>query len=141
MPHDHRDVVVEDVDTAIDFVIRNGAEDRGLTISYSRVFEAAGLPPPQDLHFGGESHLVTLFMGYLHRRCLERGLPPLDSLIVHVAGRRSGFPAPGYFRINEQVDPLSERTTATQQTQATAFRQAQIEECRDWGVTSRRDQV
>jgi hypothetical protein len=55
----HHEVMVEDVDAAIDFVIRNGAQDRGQTISYSRVFEAAGLPPPQDLHFGGESQLVS----------------------------------------------------------------------------------
>ena len=97
MPQQH-DVAVEDVDTAIDFVIRSGAEDRGQTISYSRVFEAAGLPPPQDLHFGGESQLVTLFMERFHFRCKERALPPLDSLVVHVAGKRTGFPGSGYFR-------------------------------------------
>jgi hypothetical protein len=58
MPQHRHDVAADDVDAAIDFVIRNGAEGRGQTISYSRVFQAAGLPPPQDLHFGGESHLV-----------------------------------------------------------------------------------
>jgi len=137
----HRDVTVDDVDAAIDFIIRNGAEDRGQTIAYSRVFDAAGLPPPQDLHFGGESHLVTLFMERIHSRCIERHLPPLDSLVVHVAGQRTGFPGAGYFRINKQVDPLSERATAGQQAQATAFWQAQIQECRDWGVRSRRGQA
>jgi hypothetical protein len=141
MPQHHHDAAVDDVDAAIEFVIRNGAEDRGQTISYSRVFEAAGLPPPQDLHFGGESQLVTLFMERLHFRCAERALPPLDSLVVHVAGQRTGFPGSGYFRINKQVDPLSERATAAQQVRATAFWEAQMEECRDWGVRSRRGQA
>lgn len=137
----HHEVSVDDVDTAIDFVIRSGAEDRGKTISYSRVFEAAGLPPPQDLHFGGESQPVTLFMERFHFRCMERTLPPLDSLVVHVAGKRTGFPGSGYFRINRQVDPLSERATTSQQVRATAFWEAQRVECRDWGVKSRRGQT
>jgi hypothetical protein len=134
----HHDVLVEDVDAAIDFVIRNGAQDRGQTISYSRVFEAAGLPPPQDLHFGGESQLVTLFMERFHFRCMERALPPLDSLVVHVAGQRTSFPGSGYFRINKQVDPLSERATASQQARATTFWETQKIE---WGVRSRRGQA
>ena len=141
MPPRHRDAAVDDVDAAIDFVIRNGAEDRGQTIAYSRVFEAAGLPPPQDLHFGGESQLVTLFMELLHYRCIERNLPPLDSLVVHVAGQRTSFPGAGYFRINKQTDPLSERATAAQQARATACWEAQKAECRDWGVRSRRGQA
>jgi hypothetical protein len=137
----HRDVAVEDVDAAIDFAIRNGAEDRGQTISYSRLFEAAGLPPPQDLHLGGESRLVTLFMERFHFRCGERTLPPLDALVVHVAGNRTGFPGSGYFRINGQVDPMSERATAAQQVRATTFWEAQKVECQDCGVRSRRGQT
>ncbi|MER6591126.1 hypothetical protein ABT214_04560 [Micromonospora purpureochromogenes] len=54
-----REFSEDQVDAAIRYVITNGAEDRGQTISYSRVFVSAGLPPPQDLHFGGESQLVT----------------------------------------------------------------------------------
>ena len=134
----HHDVAVEDVGAAIDFIIRNGAEDRGQTISYSRVFEAAGLPLPQVLHFGDESQLVTLFMERLHFRCIERALPPLDSLVVHVAGQRQNFPGSGYFRINKQVDPLNERASAPQQVRATAFWEAQKVQCRDWGVRSQR---
>jgi hypothetical protein len=137
----HHDVAAEDVDAALDFIIRNGAEDRGQTISYSRVFEAAGLPPPQVLHFGDESQVVTLFMESLHFRCVERDLPPLDSLVVHVAGQRKDFPGSGYFRINKQVDPLSERASAAQQTRATAIWEAQKVQCREWGVRSRRGQI
>ncbi|MFD8498420.1 hypothetical protein [Amycolatopsis sp. NPDC059657] len=36
------DITTEQVDKAIDYVIENGAVDRALTVSYSRVFEAAG---------------------------------------------------------------------------------------------------
>jgi hypothetical protein len=53
------DVTVEQVDAAIDFVIENAAIDRAQTVSYTRIFGAAGLPPPQDLHQGGDSQLVT----------------------------------------------------------------------------------
>jgi hypothetical protein len=134
----HRDVAVDDVDAAIDFVIRNGAEDRGQTVSYSRVFEAAGLRPPQGLHFGGESQLVTLFMERIHSRCIERHLPPLDWLVVHVAEQRAGFPGSGYFRVSKQVDPLSERATAARQAERLPLGGP---ECRDWGVRSRRGQA
>ena len=141
MPQHHHDVAADDVDAAIDFFIRNGAEDRGKTISYSRVFEAAGLPPPRDLHFGGESHLVTLFMERFHFRCLDQGLPPLDSLVVHVTGQRTGFPGSGHFRVDKQTDPSRGRATAAQQAQATSFWEAQIEECRYCGVRSRGGQA
>ncbi len=104
--HERRDVSMEQVDLAIDFV--NGAEDRAQTISYSRVFDAAGLPPPQDLHFGGESQLVTEFMERFHFRCLERESPPLDALVVHVAGPRTGFPGGGYFRVNGYKEAYSQ---------------------------------
>jgi hypothetical protein len=137
----HHDFTDDTVDAAIDFIIENGAQDRGQTISYSRVFDAAGLPPPQDLHFGGESQLVTLFMARLHFRCRERTLPPLDALVVHVAGERIEFPGAGYFRVNGQADPLNQRTSATGQTQATVFWDAQKTECKDWGDRSRRGQV
>lgn len=137
----HHDFTDDNVDAAIDFIIENGAEDRGQTISYSRVFAAAGLPPPQDLHFGGESQLVTLFMARLHFRCWERTLPPLDALVMHVAGERTGFPGAGYFRVNEQADPLNQRIPATGQMQATVFWDSQKMECRNWGDRSRRGQV
>lgn len=133
-----RDLPVEQIDAAVDFVIVNGAEDRAQTISYSRVFEAAGLPPPQDLHFGGESQVVTQFMERFHFRCRERALPPLDALVVHVAGQRTGFPGAGYFRVNGHKDPLGERATAEQQVQATAFWEAQKKHCREWGDRHRR---
>lgn len=47
----HHDVAVEDVGAAIDFVIRNGAQDRGQTISYSRFFTVA-------LIYGSEPHHI-----------------------------------------------------------------------------------
>lgn len=137
MPTTH-EFTLDQVDAAIDFVKQHGAEDRAQTVSYSRVFDAAGLPSPQNLHFGGESHLVTAFMERFHYRCQERQLPPLDALVVHVAGPREGFPGGGYFRVNGQADPLAERTKPDDQVAATRFWQAQREECKEWGIRSRR---
>lgn len=134
----HRDVTEGQVDAGIDFVVFNSAEDRAQTVSYSRVFEAAGLPPPQDLHFGGESHLVTQVMERFHFRCVERGLPPLDALVVHVAGQRSGFPGAGYFRVNGLKDPLDSRVNALEQTRAITYWEGQKRACKDWGDRHRR---
>jgi hypothetical protein len=132
------DFTDDQVDAAIDYVIANGAQDRGQTVAYYRVFEVADLPSPQVLHSGGESHLVTKFMARFHHRCKERQLPPLDALVVHVAGPRPGSPGAGYFRVNGQRDPFVERTTPEQQIQGYNFWQEQIRECRAWGEHSRR---
>lgn len=118
--------------------MEHGAKDRGQTIAYSRVFAAAGLPAPQELHNGGDSHLVTAFMHAFHLRCRERDLPPLDSLVVHVAGPRKGFPGAGYFRVNEQPDPLSDKATADDVARGTAFWEAQKKTCEQWGTEQRR---
>jgi len=127
------------VDDAIDFVIRNGAHDRGQTVSYSRLFEAAGLPAPQELHQGGDPKLVTEFMEAFQARCEEMNLPPLDALIVHVAGPRRDFPGAGYFRVNGQPDPVGKKAgTAEEVVQATTFWEAEKDECRRWGATDRR---
>ena len=136
-----RDFTTEDVDAAIQFVIVNAAEDRALTVNYSRVFDAAGLRPPQDLYLDGDSQLVTRFMESFHHRCRERGLPPLDSLVVNVAGSRVNKPGIGYFRVNGLTDPFGERATAEQQVVAGNFWDAQVKECRQWGIRSRRGQL
>ncbi|MGB3441770.1 MAG: hypothetical protein WBA97_23750 [Actinophytocola sp.] len=94
------------VDRAIDHVVDNGACNNGSTIHYSLVFAAAGLAAPQELHNGGDSYLVSKFMEAFHHRCAERELPPLDALVVHVAGTRKGQPGGGYFRINNLPAPL-----------------------------------
>lgn len=103
----------DQVDAAVDFEIENRAIDRARTIRYTAVFEAAGLQPPQELHLGGDSDLVTAFMKAFHDRCVARRLPPLDSLVVHVAGGREGRPGSGYFRVNGYVDPFAERSNAS----------------------------
>ncbi|MET7970514.1 hypothetical protein [Micromonospora sp. NPDC005305] len=130
-----------DVDAAIDFVIKNGAEDRGQTVSYSRVFEAAGLPAPQYLHMDGEPQRVTEFMAAVHHRCKERQLPPLDALVVHVAGYRAGFPDAGYFRVNCVADPLADRTKPEAQAASGRFWETQREECKRWGIKNRRGRL
>jgi hypothetical protein len=127
------------VDDAIEHVIRHGAINRATLIRYTAVFEAAGLPQPRDLHAGGESDHVTMFMKVFHERCAERGLPPLDSIVVHVAGARSGQPGVGYFTVNNQRDPFRERATAAQQIQAIEFLQRQQAEVARWGTEYRRE--
>lgn len=100
---------LEQVDAAIDYVAAEGAMDRAQTRSYSLVFAAAGLAAPQLLHQGGEPQLVTDFMKALHDRCQERGYPPLDSLVVHVAGQRQNWPGGGYFKVNGQATRSARR--------------------------------
>lgn len=135
------DTTDEHVDAAIEYAIRNGAEDRGQTVNYSRVFEAAGLPPPQELHQGGDSHFVTAFMERFHNRCIERNLPPLDALVVHVAGAREGKPGGGYFRVNGSRIPLGERATAEQMMAAYTFWEGQVHQCSRWGDEHRRQRL
>lgn len=129
---------VDRIDSAIEHVIVNGAHNNGATTYYSLVFGAASLPAPQDLHQGGDSHLVTAFMEAFHHRCRERDLPPLDALVVHVAGRRQGQPGGGYFRINEQPDPFNDRTPPERAVAALRFWEVQQRECREWGTRDRR---
>jgi hypothetical protein len=127
----------EQVDDGIDAIIER-AKDRGQTIRYSAVFAAAGLPAPQELHQGPESQLVTDFMMAIHDRCIERGLPPLDSLVVHVAGPRQDWPGGGYFKANGLADPLKERASAEDQVRGTRYWEDQKQQCKDWGVRERR---
>jgi hypothetical protein len=135
------EVLDEQIDAAIEYVINEGAVDRAQTVSYSRVFEAAGLPPPQELHFGGDGELVTHVMKRFHDRCHERSLPPLDSLVVHVAGAREGRPGVGYFRVNGLQDPFGERATAEQVMRAWSFWVDEDQQCKAWGVKHRRSGV
>jgi hypothetical protein len=89
---------------------------------------------PQLLHQGGDSHLLSSFMEAFHHRCIERRLPPLDSLIVHVAGPRMNFPGSGYFRVNNLADRLAPSVRAEQVVQATSVWTAEKDECRSWGA-------
>ena len=57
-----------EVDAAIEYLIEF-AEDRAQIANYSRVFAAAGLLPPQDLHVAGEKDQVTAFRKAIHDRC------------------------------------------------------------------------
>jgi len=95
------------------------------------------MPPPQELHAGGEGDLVTTFMKAFHDRCIARGLPPLDSIVVHVAGLREGKPGIGYFTVNGQVDPFSERATAKAVLRSSTFWEKQQREVRIWGTRAR----
>lgn len=130
----------DQVDDAIDYVIEEGAMDRAQTISYSRVFAAAGLAPPRDLHSGGDSHLVTAFMEAFHARCRDRNCPPLDALVVHTAGSRIGEPGVGYYRINGHVDPHGRGSKEAQGAALTLW-DRQRKECEAWGTLLRRGKV
>jgi hypothetical protein len=128
------------VDAAIDFVIEDAAVDRARTVRYTAVFDAAGLPHPQDMHLDGDSDVVTAFMKAFHERCKERSLPPLDALVVHVAGAREGKPGAGYFKVNGHVDPFSATSSAKVEAvvAASSFWEGQLQEVREWGVRRRR---
>jgi hypothetical protein len=45
-------------------------------------------------------------------RCMARGLPPLDALVVHVTGQREGRPGAGYVRVNGHPRRWSSRVPA-----------------------------
>jgi len=120
-------------------VIAHGAIDRAQTVRYSAVFEAAGLSPPQDLHLGGDSDVVTAFMKAFHDRCVERDLPPLDALVVHVAGSREGRPGAGYFRVNGQSDPFADSIASAEAVvAASALWNQQKSKVKAWGTRHRR---
>jgi hypothetical protein len=131
----------DQVDTAIDHVIDNGACNNGSTVHYSLVFAAAGLAAPQELHQGGESRVVSDFMEAFHHQCAQRGLPPLDALVVHVAGARKGQPGSGYFRINNLPDPFAQRTPPEQAVEAARFWEQQRRSCATWGTRLHRGQT
>lgn len=131
-----------EVDLAIDFVISECAEDRATTRSYTPVFAAAGMDLPQDLYVDGNGGIVYAFMERFHYRCQERGLPPLDALVVNVAGPLEGKPGGGYFTVNDLVNPFSEkRASAAAMIRAANFWEAQKQECYDWGVRHRRERL
>jgi hypothetical protein len=51
------------------------------------------------------------------------------------------FPGAGYFRVNGHADPRAERTRPEAQVTATVFWEEQRDQCKAWGMRSRRGQV
>lgn len=133
----------EQVDMAIDYVIANGAEDRGKTSSYSLVFAAAGMELPQDLYQGGNWDVVYAFMERFHHRCIERELPPLDALVVNVGGPLKDKPGGGYFKVNGHANPFDSTSKAKPKAMIAAanFWEEQKQECYDWGIRHRRERL
>jgi hypothetical protein len=124
----------QQVDSAIEYVIWHGAENRGSHVHYTAMFRSAGLPDPQDTSPGE----VSAFMERFHFRCRDRDLPPLDALVVVVAGDRAGSPGTGYFRVNRVPDPARPNATDEDVAHGYAFWTRQKEECARWGHESRR---
>lgn len=135
------DFTADQVDRAIQFVIEHGAEDRAGTVSYSRLFTAAELPAPQLLHGSDDPESVTRFMKAFHERCIERQLPPLDALVVHVGPPRQDVPGAGYFTVNGWPDPYSKGGTHPHAVESLAHWGQQMEQCRTWGIKRRRDRL
>src|SRR5271166_3215157 len=127
-----------DVDRAIGYVIEHGTISSSQRISYAAVLLAGGLEPPLDLVDGRESLLVTAFMLAFHERCINRSLPPLDALIVHVTGRREGYPGSGYFLVNNQPDPFFGGGDPQAVIDAIEFWDGQRDRVRRWGDAYRR---
>ncbi|HEX8080090.1 MAG TPA: hypothetical protein VF557_07770 [Jatrophihabitans sp.] len=130
------------VDQAIAYLIEQAAEDRAETRSYTLVFRAGGLDAPQDMYKDGAEQAVSKFMEAIHWRCNRNAdLPPLDSLVVYVAGPRMGHPGPGYFRVNNHSDPFDVRTRPEAIEPAMAFWRAEVAQCKAWGIRSRRERA
>ncbi|GGS42575.1 MULTISPECIES: hypothetical protein [Actinokineospora] len=117
----------EHVDQAIDHVIQTN----GALTNYSQLFSAAGLP-------SADPQVIDEFMTQFHQRCAERGLPPLDALVVHAAGPRRDFPDAAYFRLNNQPDPLIVTATIADKRDATTFWLHQIQTCKLWSTRTSR---
>ena len=117
------------MDRAIDHVVATALAHPGAMTNYTQVLSAAGLPA---------GSAVADFMLAFHRRCAHRGLPPLDSLVVHAAGPRRDFPDPGYFAANSQADPVPPATPIADKRDATTFWLHQIQTCRLWTARATR---
>ncbi len=125
------------VDTAID-AVAEVAKQRGKNIAYADVFAAAELPPIPEAKGNYEPAEVSEFMEAFHWRCVDRGLPPLDSLVVNVSGPRKNRCGPGYFKINYLDDPFSQRTNLKDAMASTKYAQNEAEECWTWGEIQRK---
>jgi hypothetical protein len=84
---------------------------------------------------------VTAFMRQFHDRCVERHLPPLDALVVHVAGPREGVPSTGYFTVNGQMDPFSGTGRPEDAIRAVEFWENEKAAVYEWGIRHRRGRV
>ncbi len=131
----------ENVDKAIDFVIESLVANGVEIVHYTPMFEAADLPTPQELYHGGDSDALTAVMQAFRDRCVHRGLPPLDSVVVHATSVRSGYPGRGYFRMHGYVDPIEPRPSASvDKTQAAVgFWKAEQAKVGKWAIDQRSD--
>jgi hypothetical protein len=120
---------LDQVDRAIDHVAATALAHPGGLTNYTQVLSAAGMPA---------GAAVADFMLAFHQRCAHRGLPPLDSLVVHAAGPRRDFPDHGYFAVNSLADPVSRATPIADKRDATTFWLHQIQTCRLWTSRSGR---
>jgi len=121
----------DQVDDAIRFMLRSRFTAQHPTVSYTEIFVAAGLPTPQDLYEDGGSPLITQFMESFHFRCIQVGLPPLDSLVVQAGGMYKGYPGKGYFTVNDSVYPFGGRDVV-KEIAAQKLLEAQQEAARLW---------
>ncbi|HYI62317.1 MAG TPA: hypothetical protein VEW93_11000 [Acidimicrobiales bacterium] len=117
------DFTDQQVDDAIAFVT-TAAEDRGSTVSYTK-----------------DPDSVTQFMKAFHDRCIERELPPMDALVVHVGPPREARPGGGYFKVNGLPDPYGRGGSRSRADEALMFWGAQVEGCKQWGIQRRRSRM
>ncbi|MGW5053502.1 hypothetical protein [Actinokineospora sp. NPDC004072] len=118
---------LDHVDLAIDHVVST----RGALTNYPQLVSAAGLP-------AAGSEAIAEFLTRFHQRCAQRGLPPLDALVVHAAGPRRDFPDAAYFRLNGQPDPVDPATPIADKRDATTFWLHQIQTCQLWAARTGR---
>lgn len=77
-------------------------------------------------------------MKAFHDRCVERALPPLDSLVLHVAGPRQNLAGPGYFRVNDVPDAGNVTIAASDVARGAQLWQEQKSACTAWRIENRR---
>lgn len=114
----------------VDVFLKQKAIDGTSTATYSELYRAVGLPPPDLLHTE-DPGFADAFMGSVLHYCRSNQLPPLDALVVT---RHDGEPGEGYYKEWARITKRSLRT----QTERSDFWHVQVQECFDWGQEQRR---
>lgn len=125
------DFAAEQIATGVNYVIERAGRRNGQTVTYSDVFQAAGLPDPEELSEGERSRYMEQFHEYQQ----NYELPPLDALVVRKSGDRRGVPGAGYFRVNGLPDPIGQMSSVSSEEikDAIDYWRREQDRCWDWG--------
>lgn len=121
--------IKKNIESAISYAVQNSSRE---SITYTELFEAAGLKPPQWYFEEGFRSVITDFMEAFHFACACAELPPFDAFVVNASGDRANYPGIGYFTVNGLIDPLDEHTSISKAKTAILFREEQLQQIRTW---------